>query len=599
MRGFFKTRIENSMNKKIISTETSQPGELPLETFFQTYPACCFILSLSGTIEKANEQAINILGYSRPEVIGTPLKELFPPQNSSSADRMINKLISTGFLNNESTVLMTKSGDELPFLCTIIPTKIEKNKFNKSICIFQDNLEFQKASLNLKRAQAMAHLGHWDFDNKNKTFIWSDEAYRIFGKTPENFTPTFKAFLECIHPDDRRQVRLRFEGSLTEELSSFNIKHRIIHGITGKPCWVYQKYFHNRNRNGELHSTSGIVQNIDFTENLLIENEKFYHAVKYSHTPIIITDRNGLITFINKRCEDLYNYSSNELIGENPKVLNPGRRVYYDNGYDKMEYDGLFESMWQDLRDPTKGFWDGELLNKTKDDELVSVHMFIRALRDGKGAVYSYIGTHVDITEERRNENIIRIETYKAIASLAEHRDNETGQHMRRIGEFCCFIAGELGQPKKFTSDIRIFAPLHDIGKVGISDAILHATRKLTNEEFEIMKTHTLIGYDILKGRPTLEMAAEIAAGHHERWDGSGYPAKLKGTDIPLSARICTIADVYDSLRSERPYKKAFSEEKTLKLIKKSAGTHLDPMLVNLLMENKHIFDEIFKSLTD
>ncbi len=204
-----------------------------------------------------------------------------------------------------------------------------------------------------------------------------------------------------------------------------------------------------------------------------------------------------------------------------------------------------------------------------------------------------------DITEERAQEEHIRLDIYKAIASTAEHRDNETGEHMKRIGEFCHFISKKLQKPGAFADDIRIFAPLHDIGKVGISDEILRAPRALTEAEIEIMKTHTSIGYDILNNRSKLEMAAEIAKNHHEKFDGTGYPSGITGTAIPLAARICAVADVYDSLRSKRCYKEAYSEEQTLAIIEESSGKHFDPQLVRLLIDNRKSFDSIFKSLTD
>ncbi len=160
-------------------------------------------------------------------------------------------------------------------------------------------------------------------------------------------------------------------------------------------------------------------------------------------------------------------------------------------------------------------------------------------------------------------------------------------------------IAEKLGMSRKFCQDIEMFAPLHDIGKVGINDSILLAPRKLTEEEFQIMKTHTELGHAILKGKPTMEMAADIAHHHHEYYDGSGYPMNLKGNNIPLSARIVAIADVYDALRSKRPYKEPWSHLKAVQQIKNESNSHFDPELVKIFLENEEEIEKIADKLKD
>lgn len=135
--------------------------------------------------------------------------------------------------------------------------------------------------------------------------------------------------------------------------------------------------------------------------------------------------------------------------------------------------------------------------------------------------------------------------------------------------------------PAEFTRRIELFSPLHDIGKVGIPDQILLAPRSLTAEEFALMKTHTDLGYQILVGKQSLEMAAEIARYHHERYDGTGYPLGLAGGAIPIAARITAVADVYDALTSDRPYKPAWSHGDAVELIREERGRQFDPNVVD------------------
>ena len=242
---------------------------------------------------------------------------------------------------------------------------------------------------------------------------------------------------------------------------------------------------------------------------------------------------------------------------------------------------------------------DGELLNKTKSGEILRVHLYVNAVKNERGEITSFIGYPIDISTQYQREREIRFQTIMAIADLAEKRDNETGEHMKRIGAYSAFIANKIGLSSKFCDDIKMYAPLHDIGKVGISDNILLAARKLTDEEFEIMKTHTTIGYNILKDRPFMEMAAEIAHGHQEKYNGSGYPQGLSGSDIPLSARITALADVYDALRSDRPYKEPFSHEKSKQIIMDGRGTHFDPGITDIFIKYHRDFESIYEELKD
>lgn len=172
------------------------------------------------------------------------------------------------------------------------------------------------------------------------------------------------------------------------------------------------------------------------------------------------------------------------------------------------------------------------------------------------------------------------------LVSLTSFRDEETGAHVRRIGLYAAAMGKALAWDQEKIDDIRIAAPMHDIGKIGIPDRILLKAGKLTDAEFSIMKRHTEIGAKMLEHSriSSLDMAAEIALCHHERWDGSGYPLGLSGEDIPLAARITTIVDVYDALVHERVYKLALSEEETIAMMIEQRGKHFDPDLLDLFM---------------
>lgn len=172
-----------------------------------------------------------------------------------------------------------------------------------------------------------------------------------------------------------------------------------------------------------------------------------------------------------------------------------------------------------------------------------------------------------------------RVEVVERLARAAEFRDDETGRHQRRVGEMSAALATRLGLSDQEVEILRRAAPLHDVGKIGIPDAILRKPGPLLPEEEEVMRTHTLLGAQILAGgaSPLVRTAEAIALCHHERWDGRGYPWRIAGDEIPLPARIVALVDVYDALTHDRPYRPAWTVPRALELIRTEAGSRFDP----------------------
>jgi response regulator RpfG family c-di-GMP phosphodiesterase len=196
-----------------------------------------------------------------------------------------------------------------------------------------------------------------------------------------------------------------------------------------------------------------------------------------------------------------------------------------------------------------------------------------------------------------------------SLANLADSRDPETGAHLDRTRAYCALLADcAMGVPSfkdkigaGFVEGVYQVSPLHDIGKVAIPDSILLKPARLNDAEYDAMKAHTIVGAESLKGvleysdQPIFHMAYNICLSHHERWDGTGYPHGLSGEDIPLEARIMAVADVYDALLSKRVYKDPMTFQATLGIIRSDAGTHFDPELAEILIDNVDLFQEVHK----
>ncbi|MBK8727640.1 MAG: response regulator [Holophagaceae bacterium] len=194
------------------------------------------------------------------------------------------------------------------------------------------------------------------------------------------------------------------------------------------------------------------------------------------------------------------------------------------------------------------------------------------------------------------------LETIFTMTRAAEFRDSDTGVHVQRISYYSRELARLMGQDESFIDLIYFGSPMHDIGKIGIPDDILLKRKGFTPEEWEIMKSHALIGWKILgdSKSPYLQMGAEIALNHHERWDGSGYPNGKAGEAIPLAARIMNICDVYDALRSRRPYKEDFSHRVAMQIIlcgdARTRPEHFDPAILATFERNHSTFEAIFEA---
>lgn len=338
----------------------------------------------------------------------------------------------------------------------------------------------------------------------------------------------------------------------------------------------------------------------------LRESEEKYRSILESiEEGYYEVDFDNNLKFVNDSMSTIFGYSKNELATVDYRQFVDEKNARFINA--------AFEQCRR-TGEPVKAF-DCEF---NIDGLTLFIEASVSLLRDSHDEPCGFRGMVRDRTEKKKLEMDLldsdrklqnaRMATILGLAKLAEYRDEGTGAHLERIREYAKIIAQALAEKPEYANmitpeyidDIYQSSILHDIGKVGIPDAVLLKPDKLTAEEFAIIKRHTLLGGDAIKaiesqieGISFLKMGKEIAYGHHEKWDGSGYPAGLKGENIPLAARIVALADVYDALTTERFYKRAFSHEKTRQIIIDLKSTHFDPQIVEIFLQLEEDFNRI------
>jgi PAS domain S-box-containing protein len=327
----------------------------------------------------------------------------------------------------------------------------------------------------------------------------------------------------------------------------------------------------------------------NLTESIRIANA-YKEAIDESNI-IIKVNLNRIITYANEAFYNISGYESADLIGKPYEVLKH-QNITSD------EFEIKLNQMF------SKSIWKGKVSNLAKNSNLFHCNVTVYPLKDKDGNVIEYLGIRHDITEmenlHAEIEDTQREIIYK-LGEIGESRSQETGNHVKRVAEYSKLLAKKVNLSEEDINTLFIVSPMHDIGKVGIPDYVLNKPGKLDENEWEIMKTHAKIGYDILNSSnsPILKSAAIVSYMHHEKWDGLGYPQGLKGEDIHIFGRITAIADVFDALGSDRCYKKAWPLEKILEFFEEQKAKHFDPKLIDLFVENLDEFLEISNKYKD
>ena len=489
--------------------------------------------------------------------------------------------------------------------------------------------ELRRSETSLAAAQRIARMGNWDWDIANGSLRWSDGIYRIFGLEPRQFAATYDAFLERVHPDDRGAVIDAVNAAL-ESHRPYQIDHRIIRS-DGTERVVHEQGEVIFDAGGKPERMIGTVQDITElkrSERALQNANRALHTLsRCNETLVHARNETELLDDICRTVVEAGGYRMAWVgyAGQEPdRRVQPISRAGHDAGY--VDH---VQASWADdehgrgpvgrairhgatvivhdvAADPAFAPWREEALRRGYRS-VIALPLRMNSAAFGCLAIYSgetnrfddeevylleemaedlgygirALRTQVEHEKAAARERKLLLETIGAMALTIEKRDPYTAGHQIRVAQLATAIARELGYDEHRIEGLRLAAMVHDIGKIYVPAEILNRPGRLTLPEFEVIKTHVEVGYDILKTIDFPWPVADIVRQHHERLDGSGYPQGLRHDSILPEARILAVADVVESIHSHRPYRPALGMDVALKELADHRGTRYDAAVVD------------------
>ncbi|MDC7228041.1 MAG: PAS domain S-box protein [Spirochaetales bacterium] len=556
-----------------------------------------FLINESGRIKFVNERCTELTGWDINKILENQESFLgfFRFDNGSALEHTVEIPVDSGGSLKLKYSFVRQGGDEKSILVNIEPYEtgeitpwsgdISKHLFN--------NLPDPVVSFDLKGDvlgfnPAVTKLTGWNPDKlKNASLLYADD----------------KAFLYRVREliISRKQLRQEVE----------------IVCSNGKKLRFSETLWPHFDTKFELSGFTAYYQDLSREEllkaQLRASQTNYNRLFENFASSIVIVDELGNVVNMNSAAEELYGWSRDELLGVSYDE-------YFSAGKGRPDIQELIRLA---VQNGGKYIEIGVPRNNKSREKLYTYVTYYIIDLSGEG-MFALFVLEKDLTTRVRLEKQLEDSVYQVketqaaaimgFAKLTEFRDHCTGEHLDRIKLYTRALAAALKNRPEYINyindayidDLAMSSILHDIGKVGIEDSILLKSGKLSKEEFDVMKKHSTMGGDALAiidnnlgYKSFLTIGKEVASYHHERWDGSGYPEGLRGKDIPLSARIVALADVYDALISERPYKKPFSHEEATKLIVAEKGTHFDPDVVDAFLYCSEEFKKISETMIE
>ncbi len=558
-------------------------SESKFSTAFRTMPDAININRMTdGLYLDINQGFTDMTGYTQEDVLGRTSLEIDIWVDPEDRARLTEGLRSRGMVNNFEANFRMKNGEVKAGLMSARIIEIEGQRCILSVT--RDISDGKKMEQALRENEEQLRLitdnmvdTISQIDTERKFVYASPSLKRVFGYEPREIIG--RHAFEFVHPDDIPAALEVLSETRRRGESSMLLKYRWRHA-DGRYLWVESATHLLNDKHGRplgaIFGTRDITERKQAEDALARTSELLLALIDASPVAIDMVDNEGNVKLWSPAAERLFGWSSQEVLGHPLPFITEGK-----------QYD-LTEQIAQELEGMSVA---GQETKRTrKDGSTVDVELWTAPMRNLEGRVIGSVGFITDITERKKAQQQIQAlhselliaydETLEGWSRALNLRDPNTDAHSKRVVEVTVNLAREVGIPDSELIHVRRGAILHDIGKMGIPDNVLLKTEPLTDEEWRIMRLHPVFAYEMLSKIPFLKPSLDIPYSHHERWDGSGYPRKLRATDIPLAARVFAVVDAFDALTSDRSYRRAWKKEDALSHIYAQAGIQFDPDIV-------------------
>ena len=543
-------------------------------------------IDLAGNFTFFNDSMCRIWGYPREELMGMNNRQYSEKENAKKLFETYNQVYLTGVPTKAfDWQIIRKDGSIVHIEASAVLRKDSAGNKTGFMGIVRDITDRKHVEEQLRqnqffliKSQEVAQIGSYQVDSRTGRWISSSTLDKILG-IDENYQKTAQGWFSIIHPDERKDIkRFMYETIKVHRKHSFDIELRIVRQNDEQERWVQAKAELTYDQDGNAITMIGTIQ--DITDRKRMEDE-------------ILESEHRYRSIIENAQEGIFQASTDT------KRISVNNAFAYILGYDSPQdvYNCISDVSRQVVVDPHEFQKVREILRRDgsiksyetqlyrKDKNLIWVSMSITAIQDNKGGVV-YHGIVEDITpkkklEQERQASLLSLRkslgaTIKAMSATVEARDPYTAGHQRRVSDLARSIATEMNLSRDQIDCIRLAGIIHDLGKISVPSEILTKPTRLSNLEFELIRTHSEAGYSILKDIDFPWPIARIVLEHHERIDGSGYPNKLKADELLLESKIISIADVVEAISSNRPYRPAVGIHAALEEIEKNKGILYD-----------------------
>ncbi|HRD02712.1 MAG TPA: PAS domain S-box protein [Candidatus Saccharicenans sp.] len=573
--------------KKVKTTGIDLPSkEISFQKWWDRVPFACYLLSTAGIITDVNQAGARILGYEQEEMVGRPIFSfILPEERVEAKKRFKQKLAGQPVPRVKDRIYLKKDGSKIYMARN---DRIERDRQGEPVSICStmvDITDYKKIEADLKATEerykdlvekaGIAIL----IDDRKGNVVYANKRYaEIFGYSIKEIK-SFSIF-SVVHPDDLKRVKSYHQGRFLGKKTPGRFDFK---GIKKDGSIIYLEVVSTLiKRDKTAVGTQSYMWDITEqkkTEAALRESEGLYRSiVEHSHDGVLLIDENYKIIYSNNELNRNLDYSPDEILGHDFRgFLDEESRLLVSDHYIRRQRGEKVPSRYE-----------FNVVRKDGVKRRVEISSDVIIDESGKTRTVAQL---LDITDRKKAEelnlemmkNLRRAldSTINVIALTVEARDPFTSGHQRRVADLARMIATEMRLPKDSIEAIRSAAIIHDLGKIHVPADILNKPSKLTEVEFNFIKAHPQVAYNILKDIEFPWPVAEIIYEHHERWNGSGYPRGLSGQDILLEARILAVADVVEAMASHRPYRPPLGIDKALEELVENRDQLYDPDVVD------------------